>query len=59
MADIPAVKSAEQLHGSVGVVVMGKDVKWFGRGLPKRSQEISELLTMQIDKEDGEWEENE
>lgn len=38
---------------------MGKDVKWFGRGLPKRSQEISELLTMQIDKEDGEWEENE
>lgn len=52
---LPAMKTTERFHGGILVIVMRKRLKRLRRRFPKRSQEISELLTMQIDSKDENW----
>lgn len=54
LADAPAVKPAESLHGDVLVVVVGDVVEGLGRGFPQWPEEVGDLLSVKVDDKDAE-----
>lgn len=53
------MEAAERLHGCVLGVVVGDGVEGLWRGFPEGSEEVSELLAVEVDCEDGEGHEDE
>ena len=53
------MEGAERLHRCVLGVVVRDGVEGLWRGFPEGSEEVSELLAVEVDCEDGEWHEDE
>lgn len=59
VSDSPAVEAAERGDGGVLGVVVGDGVERFWWGFPEGSEEVGELLAVEVDGEDGEGDEDE